>query len=79
MKTAFHLTLHTGTNDIKSQTPVEILGMWIKNDMTYVDNTNIRVEALQKGGLHLNHTGTIQYEFQAMHEVFLGTKSLGIR
>ena len=31
----------------------------VGNDMTYVDNTNIGVEALQKGGLHLNRTGTI--------------------
>ena len=99
-----HLILHAGTNDIKSQTPVEIIGNFEKvkdmianespetrlvisslilrndnielnskirslneslrrfcvdNDMTYVDNTNIGVEALQKGGLHLNRTGTI--------------------
>ena len=31
----------------------------VDNDMTYVDNTKIGVEALQKGGLHLNRTGTI--------------------
>ena len=99
-----HLKLHAGTNNIKSQTPVEILGNFervkdmiannspetrlvisslllrndnielnskirslneslrkfcVDNDMTYVDNTNIGVEALQKGGLHLNRTGTI--------------------
>ena len=99
-----YLILHVGTNDIKSQTPVEILGNFervkdmianespetrlvilslilrndnielnskirslneslrkfcVGNDMTYVDNTNIGVEALQKEGLHLNRTGTI--------------------
>ena len=31
----------------------------VDNHMTYVDNANIGVEALQKGGLHLNRTGTI--------------------
>ena len=94
-----HLILHAGTNDIKSQTTVEILGNFervtdvianenpetrlvisllilrndnieqlnskirslneslrkfcVDNEMTYVDNTNMGVEALQKGGLHL--------------------------
>ena len=94
-----HLILHVGTNDINSQTPVEILGNFervkdmianespetrliissliLRNDnielnskigslneslrkfcvdMTYVDNINRGVEALQK---RLNRTGTI--------------------
>ena len=110
-----HLILHEGTNNIKSQTPVEIIGNFEKvkdmiandspetrlvisllilpndnielnskirslnellrkfcvhNDMTYVDNTNIGVEALQKGGLHLNHTIHLSMNFKQCMKSF---------
>ena len=49
----------------------------VDNDMTYVDNTNIGVEALQKGGLHLNRTGTIHLgmNFKQCMKSFLALKA----
>ena len=49
----------------------------VDNDMTSVDNTNRGAEALQKGGItpKLHRNDPSRYEFQATHEVFLGTKA----
>ena len=49
----------------------------VDNDMTYVDNTNIGVEALQKGRLHLNSTGTIHLgmNFKQCMKSFLALKA----